>query len=99
MVSMGINLSRELMAAVRTGKVLLGSNQTLKAVSDGNAKLIVIASNCPSPVQQSVQQAEVPIIHFDGKGVELGTMCGKPFAIAALTIVEEGDSEILAGVG
>ncbi|MHC1570309.1 MAG: 50S ribosomal protein L30e [Methermicoccaceae archaeon] len=97
-MSVGIDLGRELMAAVKTGKVLLGSKQTLKAVGEGRAKLVVMASNCPPPVQQSVEQADVPIIHFDGRGIELGMMCGKPFAIAALTVVDEGSSDILAGV-
>ncbi|KUK04890.1 MAG: large subunit ribosomal protein L30e [Methanosarcinales archaeon] len=95
---MGINLNKELMSAVKTGKVLLGSKQSLKAVSAGNAKLVVVASNCPPSVKRRLEEANVPIIRFDGTGVDLGTVCGKPFAIAALAIVEEGESEILAGV-
>jgi len=97
-MSMGINLNKELMAAVKTGKVLLGSKQSIKAASAGNAKLVVVASNCPSAVRRSLEEANVPIIQFDGMGVDLGTVCGKPFAIAALAVVDEGESEILAGV-
>ena len=30
-----------------------------------------------------------------GTGMELGAVCGKPFIISVLTVIEEGNSDIL----
>ncbi len=95
---MAVEVEKALRKAMKTGKVYLGSKRTIKALKNGEAKLVVIAKNCPEEVRLRIQEFEVPIVEFEGTNMELGAMCGKPFSVAALAIVDAGDSEILSTI-
>ncbi|MCL7414938.1 MAG: 50S ribosomal protein L30e [ANME-2 cluster archaeon] len=92
---MNVDLNKVLRSTIQTGNVLIGSKQTQKAVESNQAKAVVLASNCPEEVR-SMLTGKVPIIDFPGMGVELGITCSKPFAIAAMAVVDPGDSDIMA---
>ncbi|MBE0523237.1 MAG: 50S ribosomal protein L30e [Methanosarcinales archaeon] len=94
---MALDINKALRNAIKTGKIYMGSNQTLNAVDNAQAKAVVLATNCPKDVRDQLS-GKVPIINFSGMGVDLGTVCGKPFAISALTIIEPGESEILSAI-
>lgn len=93
---MKINVDKSLIKAVKTGKVIVGANRTVDAAVDGSAKVVVLASNCPEDIKQKVQATNVPVLEYEGTSVELGPICGKPFTIAAMAILEVGESDILA---
>ncbi len=95
---MAVEVEKALRKAMKTGKVYLGSKRTIKALKNGEAKLVVIAKNCPEEVRLRIQEFEVPIVEFEGTNMELGAVCGKPFSVAALAIVDAGDSEILSTI-
>jgi large subunit ribosomal protein L30e len=97
MIFMALEINKALRNAIKTGKVYVGSNQALNAVDNTQAKAVVLATNCPKDVRDQLS-GKVPIIDFSGMGVDLGTVCGKPYAIAALTIIDPGDSEILTAI-
>ena len=94
---MALDINKALRNAIKTGKIYMGSNQTLNAVDNAQAKAVVLATNCPKDVRDQLS-GKVPIIDFSGMGVDLGTVCGKPFAISTLTIIEPGESEILTAI-
>lgn len=87
------DIRKELKKILNTGKVYYGIKQAKKAIEKGEAKLIIVADNCPE--KEEVQQWNIPKIMFDGDGMELGALCGKPFNVSVLTIVEEGESKLL----
>ena len=89
-----MDLNKALRAATKTGKLLFGATQAKKAIETKDAKMIIIASN--SPNQELKEQKDIPFIEFPGTNIELGAVCGKPFAISAVTVIEPGDSQILA---
>ncbi|MDD4580669.1 MAG: 50S ribosomal protein L30e [Methanothrix sp.] len=91
-----INVDRALRSSIRTGKVLLGSNRTVEAGLNGQAKLIVYSADCPVDVRMQLEAVDVPVYGYPGMGKDLGSACGKPFSVAALAIIEPGDSEIMA---
>jgi large subunit ribosomal protein L30e len=95
-MKMKINVDKSLIKAVKTGKVIIGANRTMDAAADGSAKMVVLASNCPEEIKQKVQATNVPVLKFEGTSVELGPVCGKPFTIAAMAILDVGESDILA---
>jgi large subunit ribosomal protein L30e len=97
MIFMVLDINKALRNAIKTGKVQIGSNQALNAVDNAQAKAVVLATNCPKDVRDQLS-GKVPIIDFSGMGVDLGTVCGKPFAISTLTIIEPGESEILTAI-
>ena len=88
-----MDLNRALRAAAKSGKLLFGADQAKKAIESKEAKLIIIAKNIPE-VELKEQKA-VPMKVFPGTNVELGAVCGKPFAISAVTVLDPGDSQIL----
>lgn len=82
--------------AVESGKVEFGSRSGLVA---SKAKLFVIAANAPGETRKKLiaqaNSANIPLIEFEGTSMELGSVCGKPFPVALLSIYEEGASNIL----
>jgi large subunit ribosomal protein L30e len=95
-MKMKINVDKSLIKAVKTGKVIVGANRTMDAAADGSAKMVVLASNCPEYIKQKIQATNVPVLVYGGTSVELGPVCGKPFTIAAMAILDAGESDILA---
>lgn len=91
-----INIDRALRSSIRTGKVVLGSNRTVEAGLSGQAKLIICAEDCPHDVRAQLDSIDLPLYGYQGMGKDLGSACGKPFSVAALAIIEPGDSEIMA---
>jgi len=94
---MDLDFNKILRITIQTGKVSIGSRQTVKAVDNYQAKVVVLASNCPADVRDRVT-GKVPVVDFPGIGVELGTVCSKPFAVAAMAVEDPGDSKILAAI-
>jgi len=94
-----MDVAKQLKIAVKTGKVSLGCMEALKAARSGRGKLIVLASNCPESTRSAIlhgsKLSELPVYVYAGSSTDLRTVCEKPFLVAALTIREPGDSEIL----
>jgi len=94
-----VDLNKQISMAVKTGKVQLGCREAIDAAKAGKARLIVIASNCPEPDKSDIlynaRLSEVPVHVYSGTSMDLGAACEKPFLVAALTVREPGDSEIL----
>ena len=88
-----IDISRALKSAITTGKVEFGVDQTLKAVKDGKAQMVVLARNCPS--EELRGDIGVKVHTYEGNNMELGALCGKPFSVSALVIIDKGSSNIL----
>jgi large subunit ribosomal protein L30e len=92
-----MDINKALKTAVTTGKVLFGFDQTMKAISAKKAKLIIVSSNCPDKqINQIKENKEIPYHRFGGTNIELGSACGKPFSVSVLSVLNEGESEILA---
>ena len=94
-----IDVDKALKILVKTGKVFFGSNQAISKTQSGKAKLLIVASNCPSKVQDKLQKdaqlSNIPIITYSGSGLDLGVACGKPFSVSVLTVRVVGESDIL----
>ncbi|MFH1247263.1 MAG: 50S ribosomal protein L30e [Candidatus Micrarchaeota archaeon] len=94
-----MDLNTSIRMAVDTGKTVLGSEKAKKFALLGEAKAIIVAKNCPAAVKQDIthyaSMSGVPIIEFKGSNMALGVVCGKPFSVSALSIVEAGNSDIL----
>ena len=79
---------------IRTGKVVLGSKSAIKLTKLGKAKAVIIARNAPKNLRSDVEYyaklSNIPIIEYPGTNMELGAVCGKPFSVAMLTILDLG---------
>ncbi|MFP4006263.1 MAG: 50S ribosomal protein L30e [Candidatus Hadarchaeia archaeon] len=94
-----MTVNEELREAERTGKVLLGSNQSVEATKEKESRLTVLSTTCPFEVEEKVrrysEEKDVPVYYYEGGGNELGLAFGKPFSVAAAAIIEPGDSSVL----
>lgn len=92
-----MDVQRSLRTVIATGKVLIGADQTAKAVEKGHAKMVIVATNAPGSqiLREAAAKKRVPVYAFEGMGTELGPACGKPFSISALAILDAGTSDVL----
>ncbi|MDR2866124.1 MAG: 50S ribosomal protein L30e [Methanomassiliicoccaceae archaeon] len=88
-----IDISRALKSAISTGQVEFGIGQTEKAVKSGKAQMVILARNCQSDFLKGDVKVKVHI--YEGNNMELGALCGKPFSVSALAVIDKGSSNIL----
>ena len=90
-----IDLGRAIKAAATTGKVVYGVQQAEKAINSGDAKIVIISANCPSEILQSGNH-NTKVYKYEGTNMDLGALCGKPFSVSALAVIDKGTSNILS---
>lgn len=91
--------SKEIRRAVDTGKVIFGSKESEISLKNGFAKLLILSNNAPKLSKEKLvllaKKAKVPLLEFEGKSNELGSVCGKPFGVSSMVVENEGKSKIL----
>ncbi len=94
-----MDLERSIRLAVDSGKVTLGSQRSLEHARRGDAKLVILAQNAPGGLADDLKHfctlSDLRLVQFKGTSMQLGTVCGKPFPVSALCVIEPGDSDIL----
>lgn len=93
------DLSNDIRLAIDSGKAAFGINKASKAILSNEAKLVIIASkNKGDRVSDILHLAKISNIRvqiFEGTPMALGVVCGKPFSVSMLSILNEGNSNIL----
>ena len=94
-----MSLNQPIASAVSTGKCRIGAKSSIDAVKKGEAKLVVVAANCPKneadDITRYAQLSNIKVQKFEGTSWDLGETVGKPFMVSAIAIIEPGDSKIL----
>lgn len=93
-----MDLSRQLKNAIATGNLLFGQRQAKDACEEGEAKMIIVAANCPEDYLDALRAAHPEVTMHRARMVnrELGIACGKPFSVSTITVLDAGDSDLLA---
>ena len=85
---------------MKSGKTSLGYKSTLKTLRNGKSKLVILSGNCPplrkSEIEYYAMLSKTGVHHYSGNNIELGTACGKYFRIGVLSILDQGDSDIIS---
>ena len=90
-----MDLNKSLRVAIDSGKVSVGANESIKAITSGSAKLVILSSNCLEETAAAAKNGEAPVYSFDGNNSILGAACGKPFPVSIIAILDGGKSDIL----
>jgi large subunit ribosomal protein L30e len=92
-----VDVNKALKDVSKKGTIIIGKKQTKTAIQKGQAKLIVMANNCPyaKDIIALITENKVPLYNYNSTGVELGYTCGKSFAVSSFAVLEEGGSNIL----
>ena len=93
-----MDLSRQLKNAIATGNLLFGQRQAKDACASGEAKMIILAANCPEEYTTELRAAHPEVTMHRARMVnrELGIACGKPFSVSTITVLDAGDSDLMA---
>ena len=101
-----MSFENELRRSIKTGKVVFGAKETIKLVKLGKAKAVIMASLAKPELKEDLRYyaklSGIPVYVYRGSPYDLGSLCGKPFPVSMLAIVEPGDSsivEIVSGGG
>lgn len=89
-------IEKELVRAVKTGKVIFGWKRTIKMAEE--AKAFVISKDCPNKEDIMEVAKDKPVYIYKGNNLELGSLCGKPFGVSALAVIDEGKSNIVGAI-
>jgi len=96
------DLSSNIRLAVDSGKVAFGAREVIGTIKSDTAKLIIISKKgqkaYSEDIQHMAQIAAIKVIEFEGNPMELGAVCGKPFSVSALSVIDPGNSSILEGI-
>jgi len=81
-------LEKALTDAIKERKRTLGAKQILSSMK--NSKLVVISQSIPTKtaekIEESAQNDNVPLIHFNDTSVILGKLCGLQFRVSAISL-------------
>ena len=93
------DLANNIRLAVDSGKVAMGVNKVMDSIRKNDAKLVVVATKNRQDILEDLQHlskiSNIKTVMFEGNSMELGAVCGKPYSVSALSVIEEGHSKIL----
>lgn len=88
--------------AARSGKLIFGERAGKKAALKGKVRAVILSKNCHPHIAEEIKGickiAEIPFFIAAQTSLELGSVCGKPFSISVLSVIEEGDSDIVKSI-
>lgn len=92
-----MDLARQLKLGITTGTILFGQRQTTSACNKGDARLVLVAANCPEAYLSNLNAShpDVPVHRVIMVNRQLGAACAKPFPVSALCVVDPGQSDLL----
>ena len=93
------DMAKEIRRAVDTGKAVLGFKETEKNILKGNGQLLILSGNIQKKEKERLESlaktAKLPAHSFQGTSMERGAVCGKPFTITSLLVLEQGKSTVV----
>ena len=91
-------LEKTLADAIKERKRTLGAKQILSSMK--NSKLVVISQSVPTKtaekIEESAQNINVPLIHFNDTSVILGKLCGLQFRVSAISLNSLSNTNVQA---
>ena len=92
-----MDISRQIKQGISTGRLVFGQRETIAACSRGDARLVLIAANCPPQhVEMMVNDhPNIPVHRLAMVNRELGSACAKPFSVSSVCVIDAGQSELM----
>jgi large subunit ribosomal protein L30e len=93
-----VDIEKVLKATVKKGKVKIGNKETKQALNKGEAKIIIMSNNCPfqEEITTLAKNKKTPVYQSKSNSIDLGSTCGKIFAVSVFAVLEDGGSNILS---
>ena len=82
----------EIKKLLKTDKIVIGTEKTLKNLKQGKLAKVFLSSNCSESAEKDltyyVKLANAKVVKLDIPNDELGVLCKKQFSISVLGIVK-----------
>ena len=95
---MAKQLEKALTDAIKTGKRVLGTKQITSTIKD--SKLVVISKSVPTlsaqKIEETAQNNNIPLIHFNDTSMTLGKICGLPFRVSVISLSALSNASVQA---
>ncbi len=82
----------EIKKALKQGKVIIGTEKTIKNLKLGKVSKVFLTSNCPEEVKKDITYysslAKADVVQLKQPNDELGVLCKKPFSISVLSFLK-----------
>ena len=84
--------STEIKSLIKTKKIIIGSERTIKNLKLGKVEKVLISSNCSESMINNLtyyaKLSNTEVIKLDYTNEEIGVICKKPFSISVLSILK-----------
>lgn len=94
-----IDFEKVIKTTSKSGRLFLGAKKAMEAAQSGKAVALIVASNCPQGILRQLKHhaalSNMPVHTYPSTSADLGMVCGKPFAVSAVTIRTLSDSSLL----
>jgi len=93
-----MDLARQLKQGISTGNLLFGQRQTKSACAKGDARMVLVAANCPNEYISDIEHhhPDVTLHQVTLVNRQRGAACAKPFPVSAVCVLDPGQSELLS---
>ena len=96
---MSVDANKEIRRAVDTGEVSMGTREAKKKMLEGKGEMVIVSRNIPLGEKEVLKHlAKIEnkkFFEYPETGLVLGSVCGKPFTISAMLILDAGKSKVL----
>ncbi|ORD94087.1 RL30 [Enterospora canceri] len=91
-------LASQLPLAIKTGKYVVGFNQTLKSIIHEKAHCVILADNIPEHMRRRIEYYCVlanntPIEYFPGDNNALNLLAGVSKRCSVISVLEQGEAD------
>ena len=95
---MAKQLEKALTDAIKARKRVIGTKQITSTIKD--SKLVVISKSVPAlsakKIEESAQENNGPLVHFNDTSIILGKLCGLPFRVSAISLSTVSNTNVQA---
>ena len=96
---MDVEANKEIRRAVDTGKVVFGTKVARKKILAQEGEMVIVSSNMPTNEKETLKQLVTvegkKFFEYSDTGLVLGSVCGKPFTVSVMLVLDAGKSKVL----
>lgn len=83
----------EIKENLKTKRLVLGTDLTIKHLKRGSVAKVFLSSNCPETAKQDIDHysgiTKLPVENLPVPNSELGTICKKPFPVSVVGLLKQ----------
>lgn len=90
----------QLPLAMRTGKYVVGFNESIESVYKKNSRCVIVASNIPEDMRRQLEYYcilanNIPIKFYEGTNNELAVLAGLKYRTSVISILDQGEADLV----